>query len=83
MLGAKNNCLIETVLLSTHNICFGREIRKLDFDYPLLTKGLEMKHKYSKTYVKRPLKNRQNKDLNDNWQLNDGKKYCRMLKWSF
>ena len=22
---------------------------------------------YSKTYVKRPLKNRQNKDLNDKW----------------
>ena len=24
-------CLIETVLLSTHNICFGLEIRKLIF----------------------------------------------------
>ena len=27
-LGAQKNRLIETVLLSTHNICFGREIRK-------------------------------------------------------
>ena len=31
------------------------------------------------TCVKRPLKNRQNKDLNDIWKLNEGKKYCRML----
>ena len=28
------------VLLSTHNICFGLEIRKLNFRYPLLTKVL-------------------------------------------
>ena len=27
--GAQKNHLIETVLLSTNNICFGREIRKL------------------------------------------------------
>ena len=32
--------IIETVLLSTHNICFGREIRELDFWYTLLTKDL-------------------------------------------
>ena len=32
--------LIETVLLSTHNICFGWEIRKLNFLYALLTKVL-------------------------------------------
>ena len=24
-------------------------------------------------------KNRQNKDLNDRWKLNEGRKYCRML----
>ena len=30
-LGAQKNRLIETVLLSTHNICFGLEIRKLIF----------------------------------------------------
>ena len=34
---------------------------------------------YSKTCVKRPLKNRQNNDLNDKWYLNEGRKYCRML----
>ena len=28
------------VLLSTHNICFGKEIRKLNFHYTLLTKVL-------------------------------------------
>ena len=33
---------------------------------------------YSKTYLKRPLKKRQNKDLNDKWKLISGRKYCRM-----
>ena len=42
-MGAQKNRLIETVLLSTHNICFGWEIRKLTFHYTLLTKVL--KHK--------------------------------------
>ena len=32
--------LIETVLLSAHNICFGWETRKLFFCYALLTKSL-------------------------------------------
>ena len=32
---------------------------------------------YSKTCVKRPLKI--DKDLNDKWLLNEGRKYCRML----
>ena len=32
--------LIETVLLSIHNICFGREMRKLNFWYAVLTKVL-------------------------------------------
>ena len=40
ILGAQKNRLIETVLLSTHNICFGWEIRKLFFWYALLTRGL-------------------------------------------
>ena len=31
-MGAQKNRLIETVLLSTHNICFGREIRKFIFN---------------------------------------------------
>ena len=34
--------LIETVLFRTHNICFGREIRKLDFHYALLSMGLSV-----------------------------------------
>ena len=38
--------------------------------------------KYSKTCLKRPLKNRQNKGLKDKWYLNVGQKYCRMLSWS-
>ena len=41
-MGAQKNRLIETVLLSTHNICFGLEIKKLLFFfwYTLLTNGL-------------------------------------------
>ena len=31
VLGAQKNCLNETVLLSTHNICLGLEIRNLFF----------------------------------------------------
>ena len=42
-------------------------------------KVIEIDVRYSKTCVKRPLKNRQNKDLNDKWLLNEGQKYCRML----
>ena len=30
-MGAQKNSLIETVLLSTHNICFGGKVRKLFF----------------------------------------------------
>ena len=41
VLGAQKNRLIETVLLSTHNICFVWEIRKLNFRYALLTKVLD------------------------------------------
>ena len=37
---------------------------------------------YSKTCLKRPLKNSQNKGLKDKWLLNEGQKYCRMLSWS-
>ena len=40
VLGAQKNRLIETVLLSTHNICFGWEIKKKDFQYVLLSEGL-------------------------------------------
>ena len=34
---------------------------------------------YSKTCLKRPLKNRQNKGVNDKRYFNEGPKYCRML----
>ena len=37
------------------------------------------KGRYCKTCVKQPLKNRQKKDLNYKCQLNEGRKYCRML----
>ena len=37
--------LIETVLLSTHNICFGRETMKIVFQYALLSGGLHHKTK--------------------------------------
>ena len=41
--GAQKNRLIETVLLITHNICFGWEIKKIIFLYTLLSGGLECK----------------------------------------
>ena len=38
---------------------------------------------YSKSCVKRPLKNRQNINLNDKWLLNEGRKYkCMALDHS-
>ena len=40
VLGAQKNRLIETVLLSTHNTCFGWEIRKQIFQYAILSGGL-------------------------------------------
>ena len=43
VLGAQKNRLIETVLLSTHNICFGWEIRTFIFWYTLLSKVLDEK----------------------------------------
>ena len=39
-LGAQKNCLTETVLLSTYNICFGWEIKKIAVQYALLSGGL-------------------------------------------
>ena len=42
VMGAQKNRLIERVLLSTHNICFGWEIRKIIFHYALLTKVLDI-----------------------------------------
>ena len=39
-LGAQKNCLIETVLLNTHNIYFGCEITKIVFHITLLSGDL-------------------------------------------
>ena len=41
-MGAQKKHLIEMILLSTHNICFGVEMRKLGFNYwyALLSIGL-------------------------------------------
>ena len=39
-------------------------------------------HMYSKTCVKRPLKDRQNKDLNDNWLLMKVKSIAECSTWS-
>ena len=36
-MGAQKNCLGETVLLSTHNICFGLEIRQITGKRVILT----------------------------------------------
>ena len=47
--------------------------------YLSLYKAFNIGEEYSKTCLKQPLKNRQNKDLNDKWKLNVGQKYCRML----
>ena len=38
-MGDQKNHLSEMVLLSTHNICFGGEIRELIFKYGLLSAG--------------------------------------------
>ena len=40
VLGAQKNRLIETVLLSTHSTSFGYIIRKIIFQYTLLSGGL-------------------------------------------
>ena len=38
-MGAQQNRLIETVLLSTHNICFEWKFKKIIFQYALLSGG--------------------------------------------
>ena len=40
--GAQKNRLIETVLLSTKNICFGQEKRKINFAYSPFSGGLHI-----------------------------------------
>ena len=46
-----------------------------------LKNAIESMFYYSKTCLRRPLKNRK-KYLKDKWWLNEGRKYCRMLSWS-
>ena len=48
-MGAQKSPLNETVLLSTHNICFGWEIRKFIF-YTLLTNRGPKLHKFDLIY---------------------------------
>ena len=45
-MGAQKNRLIETVFVSTHNICFGWEIRKISFCYALFTKIMSEKQPF-------------------------------------
>ena len=60
VLGAQKNRLIEMVLLSTHNICFGWEIRKSHFHYALLTIGLYITFKWYMYQASNLLKKTQN-----------------------
>ena len=46
VLGAQKDYLIETVLLRTHNICFGWEKRKTIFHYPLLFSSTQLSTKF-------------------------------------
>ena len=48
VLGAQKNRLIETVILGSHNMWFGWEIRKLFFCYAPLTKGLQWVRTFKK-----------------------------------
>ena len=64
----------------TYNIWFFSGTRQLCVGLSGLWRN--KKTNYSKTCLKRPLKNRRNKDLKDKWYLNEGRKYYRMLSWS-
>ena len=47
VLGAQKTCNNEMVLLSNHNIRFGREIRKIIFINTLLSEGLGISSEYA------------------------------------
>ena len=51
--GAQKKRLIETVVLSTNNISFGWEIRKINFSYALLSGSLIFSSESSSKYHKR------------------------------
>ena len=46
MLGAQKNCLIEMVLLSTHNICLGRDILTNGQHFKAYCYDVDIKFKY-------------------------------------
>ena len=48
VLDAQKNRLIDIILLSTHNICFGRKIKKIIFGYTLLSGSLHISAVLSK-----------------------------------
>ena len=47
--GCSKEPFIETVLLSTHNICFGWDIRKINFNYTRLSGGLIFESDFQNT----------------------------------
>ena len=50
VVGVQKNSLIETVILSTQNTCFGREIRKLVI-YGLLFRGMKGNIRYPDSFA--------------------------------
>ena len=48
-------------------------------EYSEIPDEMQKNDRTVKICVKLSLKNRQNKDLNDKWYFNEGRKYCRML----
>ena len=50
-MGAQKNSLIETIRLSTHNICFGWEIKKIVFQYALLSGALNRIYMFWKAWI--------------------------------
>ena len=49
IVGAQKSHLIETVLMSTHNICYGTEIRKNNFQVYTIIWGPELNYIYNRT----------------------------------
>ena len=70
VLGAQKNRLIETVLLSTHNLCFGWEIMKIYFQYELLSGGLSLFS--DKFYFFQPLYESQNLKSHNRFSSSSG-----------
>ena len=60
----------------------GTNANLIDFKLTKVDSGSKQQALYSKTCLKRPLKNRQNKEHNDKWQHSEGRKFCRKLQES-